>query len=231
MSEATASKPDTDSLQTDVENPEQKTDQTDSDLGQADTRSDKAETELVGTKKPGKSSKPDNSNVPRTAANTSFVLVKVEKQHVPFVTLQFIFHSSISYLDRMRMLQKFKEKLSALNLKNLSSNADSPSSTPVQHSVNTRGESLRGAVSNLSNTNLAQTFDSSLARQKNHECCYLIQKPELFNALKTAFLDEKFIEAKNRKSFKTGEVSCNFEFFYNKKTLKFYQQKKDRHLS
>lgn len=127
----------------------------------------------INIKKSSKSKQGTNSdsNVPKSPSNTSFVLIKIEKQHVPFVSLKFLFHSSISYLDRMRMLLKFKEKLGALNVKNLSSNIESPSSTPIQQAMNSNSKSSNGESqsfkTNLSNSSLAQ-IDSSLLRLDFH---------------------------------------------------------------
>lgn len=101
----------------------------------------------------------------------------------------------------MRIIQKFKEKLGALNLKNiLASGLESPSSTPLQnhmHSSSVRG-SMSGQMSkssNISNSSLA-LLDSIALKQKikKNECCYLLQKPHLFNTLKDAFLDEKYLK-------------------------------------
>lgn len=101
----------------------------------------------------------------------------------------------------MRIIQKFKEKLGALNLKNiLASGLESPSSTPLQnpmHSQSGRG-SMSGQMyksSNISNSSLA-LLDSIALKQKikKHECCYLLQKPHLFNTFKEAFLDEKYLK-------------------------------------
>jgi len=206
MSDASLT-PDSEFIHRSSSNVESSIAQVRSELIEGDLQTNKIETELSGIKNTAKPSKSDSNNGAKTNTNTSFVLVQVNKQYAPFVTLKFIFHSSISYLDRMRMLQKFKEKLSALNLKKFSSNMESPSSTPVQYSLNPRSsnsESFRTNVSNLSNTNLAQTFDSSLAKQTNHKCCYLIQKPYLFNAVKTAFLHDSFIGMRKTKGFQSG---------------------------
>ena len=83
MSEATSPKPESELFHTDPANVDSNTVQASSELSQGDTQADKIETGPVGIKKSAKPSKSDNSNAPRTAANTSFVLVKVEKQHVP----------------------------------------------------------------------------------------------------------------------------------------------------
>jgi hypothetical protein len=46
-----------------------------------------------------------------SADKDSFVLVRLEAQNVPCVALQFLFHSKISYLDRISLIEKLKEKL------------------------------------------------------------------------------------------------------------------------
>ncbi len=53
----------------------------------------------------------------------SFVLIKIDTTFVPYVSLQYLFHSSISYSERMRLIQKLKEQLKVLNLNNLESDS------------------------------------------------------------------------------------------------------------
>ena len=169
----------------------------------------------------------NDSNISRSPSNTSFVLIKVEPQHVPFLSLQFLFQSSISYLDRMRILQKFKEKLGALNLKNLSPNLESPSSTPNQNSLIAQNTNkLVQSTSqtfkiNQSNTNLNQLDPSLLKQKTKNECCYLLQKPNLFDAIKTAFLDEKYL---NLKHTKTGQQVIEMKRFKTQ-ILNFMERK------
>jgi hypothetical protein len=50
-------------------------------------------------------------------SNNSFVIIRLETQHVPYVSIQFCFHSSINYHDRIRLLEIFNAKLRELNLK------------------------------------------------------------------------------------------------------------------
>lgn len=112
----------------------------------------------------------------------------------------------------MRILQKFKEKLGALNLKlgalNSPTNMESPQSTTPNTMLGQNTKSLVQSTSqtfrmntNLSNTNLNQLDPALLVKQKTkNECCYLLHKPNLFDAIKTAFLDEKFLNMKQSKN-------------------------------
>lgn len=111
----------------------------------------------------------------------------------------------------MRILQKFKEKLGALNLKlgalNSPTNMESPQSTTPNTMLGQNTKSLVQSTSqtfrmnsNQSNTNLNQLDPSLLLKQKTkNECCYLLQKPNLFDAIKAAFLDERFLNMKQSK--------------------------------
>lgn len=53
----------------------------------------------------------NTSSAQTTPSKNSFVMVKLDYQCVPFVSLQFLFHSNVSYSDRMRLIEEFKAKL------------------------------------------------------------------------------------------------------------------------
>ena len=186
--------------------------------------------------KKGHSKQPsEDLNVHKTASQgSSFVLIKIETQHVPFVSLQFLFHASISYWDRMLIVQRFKEKLCALNLKNISSNTESPSSTPMppppaptqlipsvlvsQNSSKPGGQIYKS--NNTSNSNLS-VIDAAVVKQKikNLEYCYILQKPDLFDAFKSAFLDDRILNTPKL-------ANAVAEFKHKSQILNFMEQKK-----
>ena len=99
--------------------------------------------------------------------NNSFVIIKLETQQVPFVSIQFIFHSSINYHDRIRLLEVFNEKIRDLNLKNCPTSMQPVSSSSIG-SIN----------STVQNTGSFPTGNQSFEEVKKnnnddefYECC------------------------------------------------------------
>ena len=90
---------------------------------------------------------------------------------MPFVSIQFIFHSSINYHDRIRLLEVFNEKIRELNLKNLQSSilqAQQPVSSSSIGSINSTIQN----TGPLSSGN--QSFEDAKkmnVQEEFYECC------------------------------------------------------------
>lgn len=145
--------------------------------------------------------------------NESFVIIKLDTSFVPYVSLQYLFHSSINYLDRMRLIQKFKEKLKVLNLKNLDTDsnltvASAGMTTPPQpviitppqqtSQLNKMNQASLASPSNFkfnnsllfnqTETATIASINSKLKKKKQQECCcILLQKPDLFDTILSHF--------------------------------------------
>lgn len=145
-------------------------------------------------------------------SNESFVIVKLDTSCIPYVTLQYLFHSNVNYLDRMRLIQKFKEKLRVLNLKNLDADVASAQATstgvttppptviitPPQQSSSLNKLLQTGLASpssfkytsslglNQSEVGMAN-LTSKLKKKQQECCCILLQKPELFDMILSHF--------------------------------------------
>jgi len=69
--------------------------------------------------------------------NESFVIIKMDTSMMPYVSLQYLFHSSLNYHERMKELQVFKEKLKLLNLKHLNNETNSSAGLRTNSTTNT----------------------------------------------------------------------------------------------
>lgn len=49
------------------------------------------------------------------SSKNSFVMIRLDYQTVPYVSLQFLFHSNISYSDRISLIESFKNELKDFN--------------------------------------------------------------------------------------------------------------------
>jgi hypothetical protein len=124
-----------------------------------------------------------------TSSSRSFLVVRLDTSHIPYISIELIFHSSISYFDRVCFTEKFKENLKELNLKNLIASSVTP--------VNLSNKQNSYMLTNPSQQFLQQQvqLDGQLANKKSSEffeCCQLLQKPDLYDSLKSIF-DESML--------------------------------------
>lgn len=125
-----------------------------------------------------------------TSLNTSFVILITNEQYTPYVSLQFLFHSNISYLDRVRLLEKFREKLRELNPTNLQQQVST--TTPTQKTSDTSLNQPFPCTSQLSSkaTNLSIEETQRPRYPISNDYCHLLHKPDLYDAFKFILFDE-----------------------------------------
>ena len=170
---------------------------------------------LPNSKKPRLNEQSNKNDESKSQINNSFVIIKLDTQHVPYVSLQFIFHSSISYYDRMQLLDKFKAKMFGLNAKNASSSiAQMPVSTPSMGSTTNVQQASSGVT--LPPINLS--FDEQKLSSEHFEFCQLLHKPDLYDTLKKVFYDAHL---NNLNKLKGDKASVKTQ-----KIINFMQQRK-----
>ncbi|RNA15440.1 hypothetical protein BpHYR1_032625, partial [Brachionus plicatilis] len=86
-------------------------------LRPGETLEDSHESESADDSKEKLSDTNNSVNSNNLASKNSFVICIVSDQYAPFVSLQFLFHSNIYFIDRMRILESFKDMLRSLNFK------------------------------------------------------------------------------------------------------------------
>ena len=116
----------------------------------------------------------------KSASNNSFVIIKLETQHLPYVSLQFIFHNSINYYDRIRLMEKFKDKLRDLNMKNMYTSSGQQHQQPVSSSSMTGSiNSTLQYMGNLPSSNLS--FEDTQKLNENEDYYEFCQVNEILN--------------------------------------------------
>lgn len=123
---------------------------------------------------------PNNSSTSKQAnsscsssnvSKNSFVMIKLDCQYIPCVSLQFLFHSNVSYLDRTRLLEQFKGKLNEFNSCS-KNNIPSPN------------------ANNSSNNTALQTPTSSYLTQQQQGAMFVQQKSVNNSSLINLSFDE-----------------------------------------
>jgi hypothetical protein len=144
--------------------------------------------------------------------NGSCLLIRMDTQYAPYVSVQFLFHASIPYLECLCLLNTFEEKIKQLNLQSFASNFlsatnekafsnaltsrdnDENNSTTTPTTTPTGGTSqtnLSSAVNNNSSHNAnPNSYNNSGSSNEVNECCHILKKTDIFETIKSWLFDE-----------------------------------------
>lgn len=150
----------------------------------------------------------------------TYFIIRIDTQYIPYVFVQFYFHSSMSYSDCLAAMNLFEEKIKQLNLQSMAANLiiNTPTSDNKQSSNNKDKDDSNEILSNPLNlhsnhittpattptggnstTNMmaynnsngnAMVMMALSSFQEPNECCYLLKKPDLFEVMRMWVFDE-----------------------------------------
>jgi hypothetical protein len=76
------------------------------------------------------------SSYKQNNGHNSFLIIRIDSNYVPYVSIQFLFHSNSPYLECIRLLNSFEDKIRQLNHKSYSTSSSSSSSNATSSSTN-----------------------------------------------------------------------------------------------
>jgi hypothetical protein len=153
------------------------------------------------------------------ANNGSCLLIRMDTQYAPYVSVLFLFHASIPYLECVCLLNTFEEKIKQLNLQSFASNSLSsgsnektlsntmkenennsttttPTTTPTGGASQTNLNSA-AAYTSTHNTN-TNSYNNNSSNNEVNECCHILKKTDIFETMKKWLFDEaNFAKAYN----------------------------------
>ena len=150
-------------------------------------------------------------------ANNSCLLIKVEAQYAPYVSVQFLFHSTIPYLECVNLLNVFEEKIYQLNSQSFAVNFIAASSSNKSNvgvgfsrednnenagSTNTPATTPTGGSSTNLNSNLSSIMASNIMTLSSaasiineaNECCHILKKTDIFDTMRMFLFDENNLD-------------------------------------